>query len=111
MLGRSHAAMSRRHFSAKLGSRGENPVGALVAALETKRIACAALDVYDIEPLPADYPLLKAPNTVLTPHVGITTDANYAAYYRDAAENVVAWLAGAPIRVVDGKRPATGAWA
>ena len=47
---------------------------------------------------------------ILTPHVGITTDANYAVYYREAAENVAAWLAGAPIRVVDGRRPTTGAW-
>jgi phosphoglycerate dehydrogenase-like enzyme len=83
---------------------------ALVAALESKRIACAALDVYDIEPLPPGHRLLRAPNTVLTPHVGITTDANYAVYYRDAAENVIAWLAGTPIRVVDGKRPTTGVW-
>jgi phosphoglycerate dehydrogenase-like enzyme len=84
---------------------------ALVAALESKRIACAALDVYDIEPLAPGHRLLKAPNTVLTPHVGITTDANYAVYYRDAAEDVMAWLAGAPVRVVDGKRPTTGVWA
>ena len=84
--------------------------GALVEALENSRIACAALDVYDTEPLPPHHPLLHAPNTLLTPHIGITTDANYAVYYRDAAENVLAWLAGAPIRVVDGKRPTTGAW-
>ena len=83
---------------------------ALVAALESGRIACAAVDVYDIEPLPARHRLLAAPNTILTPHVGITTDANYAVYYRDAAEDVAAWLAGAPVRVVDGKRPTTGAW-
>ena len=83
---------------------------ALVAALERGQIACAALDVYDVEPLPMHHRLLRAPNTVLTPHVGITTDANYAVYYREAAENVAAWLAGAPIRVVDGRRPTTGAW-
>lgn len=83
---------------------------ALVAALEARRIACAALDVYDIEPLPPNHRLLQAPNTVLTPHVGITTDTNYAVYYRDAAEDIVAWLAGSPIRVVDGKRPTTGVW-
>ena len=84
--------------------------GALVEALENSRIACAALDVYDTEPLPANHPLLQTRNTVLTPHVGISTDANYAVYYRDAAENVLAWLAGAPIRVVDGKRPTMAGW-
>ena len=83
---------------------------ALVAALEKRQIACAAMDVCDVEPLPKHHRLLAAPNTILTPHVGITTDANYAVYYRDAAEDVAAWLAGAPIRVADGKRPTTGAW-
>jgi phosphoglycerate dehydrogenase-like enzyme len=84
--------------------------GALVEALEKRRIACAALDVYAMEPLPKHHPLLAAPNTILTPHVGITTDANYAVYYREAAEGIAAWLAGAPVRVVDGKRPTSGAW-
>jgi phosphoglycerate dehydrogenase-like enzyme len=83
---------------------------ALVEALEKGRIACAALDVYGVEPLPGHHRLLQAPNTILTPHVGITTDANYAVYYREAAENIAAWLGGAPVRVVDGKRPASGAW-
>ena len=83
---------------------------ALVEALEKGRIACAALDVYDVEPLRGHERLIRAPNTILTPHIGITTDANYAVYYREAAENVAAWLAGAPVRVVDGRRPTSGAW-
>ncbi|MDP2470660.1 MAG: phosphoglycerate dehydrogenase [Candidatus Palauibacterales bacterium] len=46
---------------------------ALAAALREGRLAAAALDVYDVEPLPADHPLRDAPNLVLTPHLGAAT--------------------------------------
>ena len=72
---------------------------ALVAALEVGRIK-AGLDVYDIEPLPADHPLRTAPNTVLTPHLGYVTEGAYAAFYRDTVENIKAWRAGSPLRVL-----------
>ena len=72
---------------------------ALVAALEEGRIK-AGLDVYDIEPLPADHPLRTVPNTVLTPHLGYVTEGAYAAFYRDTVENIEAWRAGSPLRVL-----------
>ena len=73
---------------------------ALVAALNGKKIV-AALDVYDEEPLPSGHPLLSAPNTVLSPHLGYVTDDGMRDFYRLLIENVLAWLAGNPIRVVN----------
>jgi phosphoglycerate dehydrogenase-like enzyme len=74
---------------------------ALIAALETGKIAGAALDVYDQEPLPADHALRRLENVILTPHLGYVTDENYRAFYGEAAENVRAFLAGNPIRVLN----------
>jgi phosphoglycerate dehydrogenase-like enzyme len=75
---------------------------ALIEALENGGIAGAALDVYDREPLPADHPLRRAPNTVLTPHVGYVTEATYRVFYEQTVEDIVAWLAGDPIRTIAG---------
>ena len=74
---------------------------ALLAALETRKIAGAALDVYDQEPLPADHPLRRLENVILTPHLGYVTQENYRVFYGEAAENVRAYLAGNPIRVLN----------
>ena len=74
--------------------------GALLAALESGSIAGAALDVYDREPLPADHPLRRAPNTVLTPHLGYVTEETYRAFYEQTVEDVEGFLAGTPVRVI-----------
>jgi phosphoglycerate dehydrogenase-like enzyme len=73
---------------------------ALVEALVAGRIAGSGLDVYSCEPLPPNAPILKAPNTVLTPHLGYVTRETYGIYFPQALEDIEAWLKGAPIRVV-----------
>jgi phosphoglycerate dehydrogenase-like enzyme len=73
---------------------------ALIAALESGRIAGAGLDVFDREPLPADHPILRAPRTVLTPHLGYVTEETYRVFYGDALEDIEAFLAGKPVRVI-----------
>ncbi len=74
---------------------------ALLAALESGRLAHAALDVYDREPLPMDHPLRKMENVTLSPHLGYVSDEVYAEFYRGALENVEAWLDGKPLRVLN----------
>jgi phosphoglycerate dehydrogenase-like enzyme len=73
---------------------------ALVDALRAGTIAGAGLDVHAEEPLPSDAPIRVAPNTVLTPHLGYVTKETYDLYYSQALEDVEAWLAGKPIRVL-----------
>lgn len=73
---------------------------ALARALREGWIAGAALDVYDVEPLPEDHPLRDAPNTVLTPHIGFVTKENYRLLYGDAVENIRGFAVGNPQRVM-----------
>jgi phosphoglycerate dehydrogenase-like enzyme len=74
---------------------------AMLAALHENRIS-AGLDVFDIEPLPPGHPMLAAPNTVLTPHIGYGTAETFGEFYRQSIENVAAFLDGAPINLAAG---------
>ena len=74
---------------------------ALIAALRTRRIAGAGLDVYDSEPLPPDHPLRLLPNVTLSPHLGYVTREMLSAFYSDTVEAVEAWLNGTPIRIAN----------
>jgi phosphoglycerate dehydrogenase-like enzyme len=73
---------------------------ALLDALHQGSIGGAGLDVFDQEPLPVDHPLRSAPRTVLTPHLGYVTRNTYEIFYREAVEDVAAFLAGTPFRVL-----------
>jgi phosphoglycerate dehydrogenase-like enzyme len=73
---------------------------ALVDALYSGAIAGAGLDVYDVEPLPAKHPLRTAPRTVLSPHLGYVSTDTYKTFFADAVEDIAAWRAGNPVRVL-----------
>jgi phosphoglycerate dehydrogenase-like enzyme len=97
------ADLERMRRSALLINTSRGPIvdeDDLLAALRAGAIAGAGLDTYDVEPLPVGHPLRTAPNTVLTPHLGYVSAGNYARFYGDAVEDIHAFLAGSPIRVL-----------
>jgi D-3-phosphoglycerate dehydrogenase len=74
---------------------------AMLDALRNGKLAHAALDVYDREPLPADHPLRGMDNVTLLPHLGYVSDDVYATFWGESIENVEAWLDGKPVRVLN----------
>jgi phosphoglycerate dehydrogenase-like enzyme len=72
----------------------------LLRALRESRIAGAAFDVFEQEPLPPEDPFRDLPNFLGTPHLGYVTESNYRTYFRQAVEDVQAYLGGKPIRVL-----------
>ncbi|MCV4286603.1 D-2-hydroxyacid dehydrogenase family protein [Pseudomonas capsici] len=72
---------------------------ALIATLQQRKIAGAALDVFDIEPLPTEHPFRSLDNVLATPHIGYVTENNYRTFFSQMIEDIQAWHAGAPIRV------------
>ncbi len=65
---------------------------ALIEALQARRIAGAAVDVFDEEPLPPDHPFRKLDKVLATPHIGYVTEDLYRIFYGDAAANIAKWL-------------------
>jgi phosphoglycerate dehydrogenase-like enzyme len=81
--------------SARLVNTSRGPIveeAALVEALREGRIAGAAIDVFDVEPLPPDHPYRSLKNALATPHIGYVSRELYRTFYRDTVKNIAAWL-------------------
>jgi phosphoglycerate dehydrogenase-like enzyme len=101
IVGASELAMMKPTSILVNTSRG--PIvdeSALVDALRRHVISCAALDVYETEPLPPEHALRSLDNALLTPHIGYVSQQLYSVFYRDAVEDIAAFIAGAPVRVI-----------
>ena len=82
--------------SARLINTSRGPIvdePALIEALRERRIAGAVLDVFDIEPLPADHPFRLLDNVLSTPHIGYVARDLYRIFYGDTVKNLTRWLA------------------
>ena len=81
--------------SAKLINTSRGPIvnePALIEVLRERRIAGAALDVFDLEPLPADHPFRSLDNVLATPHIGFVARELYRTFYGDTVKNIMRWL-------------------
>lgn len=74
---------------------------ALVDVLQRKAIAGAALDTFDVEPLPKNHPLLKLDNALICPHLGYVTDDSYKVMYAGVVEDIRAFTSGEPVRALN----------
>ena len=75
--------------------------GALVHALNRGRTGMAAIDVFESEPILQGHPLLRLENAVCTPHIGYVEQDNYEAYFSEAFDNLLAYIAGKPTNIVN----------
>jgi phosphoglycerate dehydrogenase-like enzyme len=73
----------------------------LVKVLSEGKIRGAALDVFDVEPLPAGHPFRQLPNVIATPHIGYVTQEMYEVFYADVIDDIDSYLRGAPVRVIN----------
>jgi len=98
------ADLARMKNTAYLVNTSRGPVvdeGALIALLREHRIAGAALDVFEPEPLPPRHPLTTLDNLLLTPHLGYVTEENYRLLYAHAVEDIRAFLDGKVVRALN----------
>lgn len=102
----SREKLERMKETAVLINCARGPVvdnDALAELLNEDKIAGAGLDVFDMEPpIPSDYPILTAKNTLLTPHVAFASDESMEKRADITFDNVVKYLEGNPINIVKG---------
>lgn len=102
LIGRDELALMKP--TAFLVNTSRGPIiddDALIDALERGAIAGAGLDAFEVEPLPADHPYRRLPNVIATPHIGYVTEDCYRIFYDQIVEDITAWLAGDPVRVLN----------
>jgi phosphoglycerate dehydrogenase-like enzyme len=91
------AELALMKSSARLVNTSRGPIVVerdLISALEAGKIAGAAIDVFDQEPLPPDHPFRSLPNLLATPHIGYVSRDLYRRFYQDTVTNIREWLAG-----------------
>ena len=89
------AELGKMKPTARLINASRGPIvdeQALISALKNKQIAGAAVDVFDIEPLPASHQFRTLANVLATPHIGYVSDGLYKTFYEDAVSNIRKWL-------------------
>jgi len=98
------ADLARMRPTAFLVNTSRAPIvdqAALIDTLRAGRIAGLGVDVFEVEPLPADHPFRHLPNVIATPHIGYVTRESYRVYLGDCVPDAHAWLAGKPTRVIN----------
>jgi phosphoglycerate dehydrogenase-like enzyme len=89
------AELAKMKPTARLINASRGPIvdeQALISALRNKQIAGAAIDVFDIEPLPASHPFRTLDNVLATPHIGYVAQGLYRTFYEDSVSNIGKWL-------------------
>jgi phosphoglycerate dehydrogenase-like enzyme len=95
LVGTAELALMKPTASLVNTSRGPIVVEAdLLEALQKGKIAGAAVDVFDQEPLPLDHPFRSLPNLLATPHIGYVSRGLYERFYQDTVDNIAKWLDG-----------------
>src|SRR5258707_7632490 len=93
MVGEAELALMKP--TAHLINTSRGPVvteSALIKVLQTRKIAGAALDVFDVEPLPSDHPYRSLDNVLAAPHIAYGTEGLNRTFYQDTVDNICAWL-------------------
>jgi phosphoglycerate dehydrogenase-like enzyme len=89
------AELERMKPTALLINASRGPIveeQALISVLSNKQIAGAAIDVFDIEPLPPSHAFRTLDNVLATPHLGFVSDSLYKTFYEDTVANIRKWL-------------------